>query len=496
MDPLFGVVDYGLPSPSSYMQMFSAEFPDTSMSMHTDGFIASPESITLREQEPLMISQDEFQGVELQVEGLVEMLLEQPDNFIEGMIRDQQMETERSSPLQDQEQVRQAEAERGQDTGQDTEQDREQEREVERAAEMEKTRDMAASTMSTDQLQVTASISSKEPTILLEEGVITPMAEAYEISEERTPMSVPLPSPSSVGSRPREERTRQRIESPSLEVLELPPVVRRRRRRQLIFVDERTQIHDDEQRAQIDNVHIETRPLAEVLVDVRTLRTATPDALLSNPCYDLPQDILEIWRRGAAPRSSLAAWGEVEMEASEEEQEERELGRREMEEGRVEVERESDALEIASDRELSSKDISATSLPHPEIPREFEHSLSQEGSGVSVHSLELSDKDMSQLEPIGLPRSPVRPMLGHLEDIPEEIPEPFEDALRMFFQPLEMQDEVTFQSLLPPSPSRETVAGSFWYLLENVNQQRVIVHQDEPYGDIFVSRGLLFDQIW
>ncbi|XP_062412126.1 meiotic recombination protein REC8 homolog [Sardina pilchardus] len=325
------------------------------------------------------------------------------------------------------------------------------------------------------------------------------MVEADEISEERTPMSVPLPSPSSVGSRPREERVRQRIESPSLEVLELPPIVRRRRRRQLIFADERTQIPEDEQRAQIDNVHVETRPLAEVLVDVQTPRTATADALLSNPCNDLTPDILEIWRRGAALRSSPAARGEVET--SEEEQEERELGRTEMEEGRIEVEQVSDALEMASDRELSSKDISAASLPHPETLRELERSLSQEGSGV--HSLELSDRDMSQQEPVELPRSPVQPVFGRLEDIPEEIPEPFEaevrlteDELRMFFQPLEMQDEVTFQSLLPPSPSRETVAGSFWCLLENVNRQRVIVHQDEPYGDIFVSRGLLFDQIW
>lgn len=59
------------------------------------------------------------------------------------MARDQQMETERLSPQQDQEQVRQAEVERGQDT--------EQEREVERAAEMERTQDMAGTILSADQ---------------------------------------------------------------------------------------------------------------------------------------------------------------------------------------------------------------------------------------------------------------------------------------------------------------------------------------------------------
>lgn len=46
-----------------------------------------------------------------------------------------------------------------------------------------------------------------------------------------------------------------------LQVLELPPVEKQRRRRQLIFIDENTQISQDEQRAQIDDVHFETRPL-------------------------------------------------------------------------------------------------------------------------------------------------------------------------------------------------------------------------------------------
>lgn len=53
------------------------------------------------------------------------------------------METERLPPQQDQEQMRQTEAESGLDT--------EQEREVERAAEMERTRDMAGSIMFADQ---------------------------------------------------------------------------------------------------------------------------------------------------------------------------------------------------------------------------------------------------------------------------------------------------------------------------------------------------------
>lgn len=55
---------------------------------------------------------------------------------------------------------------------------------------------------------------------------------------------------------------------------------------------------------------------------------------------------------------------DLEREA---EEEERELGRREMEEIRTEVERETDTLEMASDKELSSKDISGISLPRPEV---------------------------------------------------------------------------------------------------------------------------------
>lgn len=84
---------------------------------------------------------------------------------------------------------------------------------------------------------------------------------------------------------------------------------------------------------------------------------------------DLPQDILEIWRQGAALCSSLRTQEEVEMEASEQgEEEERELGRMSAgEEVRAELERETDILEMASERELSSKDISGTSLPRPEV---------------------------------------------------------------------------------------------------------------------------------
>ncbi|XP_042559681.1 meiotic recombination protein REC8 homolog [Clupea harengus] len=239
-------------------------------------------------------------------------------------------------------------------------------------------------------------------------------------------------------------------------------------------------------------------------MDMQPLGSASPNALLSNPCCDLPPDILEIWKRGAAFTPVILARGQVAAEASEEEEEERELRRMEMEEeGRAEGERETDALEMAIEKELSSKE---TSLSHPEIPRGLEHSLSREESVVSGLSLELSDKDIPgtppSLEPAELSRSPPQPSLGRLEDIPEEIPEPLQaqlgtpqDDWRVFFQPLQNQDEVTFHSLLPPTSSRTTVACSFWSLLENVFRKSLMVHQDEPYGEIFVSRGPLFNQV-
>ena len=76
----------------------------------------------------------------------------------------------------------------------------------------------------------------------------------------------------------------------------------------------------------------------------------------------------------------ILARGQVAAEASEEEEEERELRRMEMEEeGRAEGERETDALEMAIEKELSSKE---TSLSHPEVTTPNPvccHSISQGG---------------------------------------------------------------------------------------------------------------------
>ncbi|CAB1334528.1 unnamed protein product [Coregonus sp. 'balchen'] len=316
-----------------------------------DGITASPDSITLIETEPITIPSAEFEGAELaevthQDMGMIDLLMDQLDHFPEGV-----METER---------------ERGPET-----EERQREGESVGEGDLEKVNKKLPPT----------TLSSEDPTVLPdEETELLPMEMPAALAEERTPVSVPLP-PSTPGE-PEErgmdgERERWR-DSPTLQ--DVTPPMKRPRRRQLLFIDQKTQITQEALQQQIDNTLIQTRPLLLLpWKQVAVITVLTGSALL-------------VGRTETDSESERERDRERVMEAAEE-------GDREQEE------------------ELSSK----------EVPRELaESGLSQpDVSTRSPLSLEGSDRDMSrENSPLDIPES--RGSVSKLMDIPEEGEGPLE----------------------------------------------------------------------
>ncbi|XP_052405258.1 meiotic recombination protein REC8 homolog [Carassius gibelio] len=469
-DPFFGVMEtgYGLPSPSSLIQRMEEVLPDQAPPTReptppSDGITASQESITLTEREPVIMPEPEFEGADLQESDMIELLLEQPDHFLE---RDDERQLEIDREREEIEK----------ETEEDTEARMPDEREQERAAlEREAARDLTTS-VSLDLAQITGA-SSQEAVLLPEEDLGLPMEMPVLEEREKTPVSVSVPIPSpppgeeeKVGVEPREERA-VRGRSPDLEpavARPASPTERRKRRRQLFFIDENTQISQEEMRARIDDVETETRPLASLVKPPFEKKGAKE--LLENPCMSLPPEILALWKQAAVlrpiPPSRQRREVPVAEEIPEREQERPEPGQREEEE-----------------RELSSK----------EIPREMlESGLFQQETPASLVVLETTDKDFSPLETPEMRRSPVPEIQFGLEGIPEERVPEMEDITKDIEEQLRPQDVieglVTFHSLLPPQASRRIVAQMFLRLLEEIVTGLVTVRQDEPYGDIFISQ--------
>ncbi|KAK9979734.1 hypothetical protein ABG768_013148 [Culter alburnus] len=419
-DPFFGVMEcgYGLPSPSSYIQRMEGVLPEhvpptREPTPPSDGITASQESITLTEREPVIMPEPEFEGADLQESDMIELLLEQPDHFLErederqpeiDREREQiEIETEEDRELRMPDEREQIEIE--------TEEDREprmpDEREQERAAlERETARDLTTS-VSLDLAQITGA-SSQEVVLLPEEDLGLPMEMPVLEEREKTPISVSVPIPSPPPAEEEEmavEPERERVvreRSPHLE----PAVVRpespkeqRKRRRQLLFIDEQIQISQEEMRARIDDVETETRPLAALIKPPLKKRGAKE--LLGNPCLSLPPEILALWKQAAVVKPippSRQRWEVPVAEEIPETEEER-----------------PEPAEREEERELSSK----------EIPREMvESDLLQQETPASLVILETPDKDFSPLETPEMRRSPVPEIQFGLEDIPEErVPE-------------------------------------------------------------------------
>ncbi|KAF7705934.1 meiotic recombination protein REC8 homolog [Silurus meridionalis] len=450
-DPFFGSMEFGMPSPSSLMQLaqeMGVVSPESLLSPPLEGITASQESITMTEQEPVILHEPEFEGAELQETDMIEMLLEQPDHFPEG-------EDEREREAEQARQRERREREREREREEVEERERERERE---AAEIERTRDLTGSTLL---MEPTTEVPSRDIVSVLEEMEL-PAVMPEPAQRERTPEPIPIPP-----SPPSPDRRERRRESPRLQELvpvpEAPAVGQRRRKRQLVFMDEEIQISQEALQTQIDDPSIETRLLEDVLIRA-PFRVSDAKGLLSNPCMNLPADIRELWNQGAViphipPSRRRREPEEEDLEAVRE----RERGREEQEEGEL--------------REMPTEIV--------------ESGVSRYDTPVSSLVMEVTDREISPLETPETRRSPVLVSVGGLEDIPEErVPEL--EEVTMDIDPLERiratgADEVTFHSLLPPRVKRRAIAQAFWRLLERIDKKEVKARQDEPYGDIIIT---------
>ncbi|XP_073779004.1 meiotic recombination protein REC8 homolog isoform X2 [Danio rerio] len=459
-DPFFGIMEYGLPSPSSLIQrrekvLLESVPPAREPSPPSDGITASQESITLTEPEPLIMPEPQFEGADLQEANMIELLLEQPDHFLERE-DERQMEIDRDRER--------------------TEEDRElmvsEERELERAAlERETARDLTISA-SLDLAQITGA-SSQDAVLLPEEDLGLPMEMPVIEEREKTPVSAPVPIPSpppeeETGVEPRRQQAVGE-RSPRLEaaVLSPEPEVKKRRRRQLLFVDEYTQISQDEMRARINDVETMTRPLESIIPP--SIQKKDARELLTNPCMSLPPEILTLWKQAAVVKPIPPSEQRWEIPEAEET-----------------LEREEEECPQPPEPEVD-QEISST-----EIPREMaEPELFQQETPASLVELETTDRDVSPSVTPEMRRSPVPEIQFGLEDIPEERVPEMED-ITMDVEELRPEDVhgdlATFESLLPPQASRRIVAQMFWRLLEETVAGQVTVRQDEPYGDIIIAQ--------
>ncbi|XP_029359640.1 meiotic recombination protein REC8 homolog [Echeneis naucrates] len=450
LDPLFGVMymQHPLPSPTTLKQMgkdylreASPEHPQLtspiSAAAPESGLTASPDTITLREMEPLSLPITEFEGVELveQHPETIDILLAQPDHFPAG------------------EGLTSAEGER----------EIERERR-ERIVEKERLKEL---TVSTPDIQ---------PTILTsEDALLMPQEETGMLLEKpRTPLEqlTPMPLPA-FPSPPSAARERRR---PSLE--EEAPLQVKRRKRQLIFYDPETQLSRDELQEQINNPLTETRPLPPP-PSIHRAQSAVD--LLSNPYTYLPEEVLFLWRQAATIRLIYGS--------------DLQVGERGPESTDSEKEREREMITAAE------KEQERAELSPKEVPRDLAESERFEMSALGTLPLEGSDqveasREISPMYSSEREGSIISRRVSTLQDIPEVV----DDFLAKVAAELlpELADHeglpVRFHSLLPAEVSRRTVSTTFQRLLESLSSRMVRAEQREPYGDILIFPGSKYDE--
>ncbi|XP_037532555.1 meiotic recombination protein REC8 homolog [Nematolebias whitei] len=453
-DPLFGVMNLqdALLSPTALIQMSreylreaSPELPEftspavsAAPELEPSGITASPDTITLREMEPVTIPAAEFEGQDLvDHPDTIDMLLAQTDPFSEG----------------------------GLDLPREEVTSQQEERELEREGdqEKEKTKEL---TRSTTELQP-ATVSSEDAVMLPQKEPGPPAELPGPPREQITPISAPvLPSPPSAARK-------RRPRSPDVH----PEVRRKRRKRQLIFFDPETQLPESELQQQINDPLTETR--RPVLPLPSRQRIVPASKLFNNPSGFLPDEVLSLWRQAATISPLLGSDLQVGERGPESTDSEREREREAMEEA------EKEQLRL----ELICKEVQRDVAEIGMIDFSAEGTLSLEASDQREASREISPVYTSDRE-----GSIVSRAVQKLPDIPEAEKEVVERAAvkspGLLPDLLEFEGEaVLFQSLLPPEVNRRTVSSIFQNLLEHLSSRRIRAEQDEPYGDIFLFPG-------
>ncbi|XP_044063891.1 meiotic recombination protein REC8 homolog isoform X2 [Siniperca chuatsi] len=351
-DPLFGVMymQDATPSPNTlikmgqeYLRETSPEHPELASptaaaapaALESD-ITASPDTITLRDTEPVTIPIAEFEGEELvdQHPEMIDFLLAQTDHFPEG---DLEIPREEVTPGD---------------------------------LEKERTKELTGSTI---ELQPTT-LSSEDAMLLPQEEPGLSLEKPGPPTDQLTPVSMPaLPVPPSAAK----ERER-----PTLELEDVPPPeVETRRKRQLIFFDPETQISQEVLQQRIDNPLTETR--RPLLPPPTSHRMLPASELLNNPCTFLPEDVQFLWRRAATVTPLSGS--------------DLQVGQRGPESTDSEKEREREMVEMVEAAEASEREEERLELSPKEVPRDLAESEMFDISGHDSLQLEGSDlRDVSR----------------------------------------------------------------------------------------------------
>ncbi|KAG9275809.1 hypothetical protein AMEX_G8043 [Astyanax mexicanus] len=432
---------YQLPQAGLFIMASSPECPLKLTKEDTPGLghIASPETITIRDKEPVPILTAEFGGAELPEATAyeIDLLMEQQDQFFLGEVED---------------------------------------KERERAGDGETTRELGAAMVSIEQLKADVSAEDRSWTVENPERPLE--ATKSKARVETTPPPVTLPDTTEASERdlePEKDTEHCSSEIPVAEV-RIPPG-KQGRRRQLIFIDQHTQISQDAMREQINNHLIETRSLSDVLLPKRLNDKFSSSHLLSSPCNMLlSADLQSLWKMSCIPiiRPSPTKRRRLQ-EDSELSEMERERGENRERESSIEVLRES------ADAALLLSEISAAS------------DVVLDGSK--------GDKYQSDVITPSSRRSPQEDAAVHMEAILEEhleLPQGFTETeitpqslLRMLNSHINCFGKVFFSSLVPPEVDRSSAAHVFYKVLELTCERKLSVKQSEPYGPITISRARL-----
>ncbi|KAL6489275.1 hypothetical protein MHYP_G00030160 [Metynnis hypsauchen] len=444
--PFFGKMGAECELPSPYQlpqpwQFMIASSPDRLLETSKNstapiGLNASPEAITIKDKEPVNILTAEFGGAELPEATAqeIDLLMKQQDQFLLGEVED---------------------------------------KERERGAEGERSRELEVAMVSLEQLK---DITVEDKSWIIEDtgrplDVALPM-----VATEMTPPPATIPATTEASERDLEqEKEREHCTSEIPMAEERIPPERQSRKRQLIFVDQHTQISQKAMREQINNPLTEIQLLSDVLMQVLPTFKIPSSYAFSSPCnLLLHYDLQSLWKQCCVPATLP---NPTERHHPQEDSELSEMERERGEEKEGEWRKRESSMEVL--RESGEAGL-----------------LFSEISAASDVALDVSKGDRDLVTPTSR-WSPQEEATVHMEAISEEqveLPQAETETreitshglLKMLSTYIDRFGKVSFHSLLPPEADRSIAAHLFYNVLELVCVQKLSVNQIEPYGPITI----------
>ncbi|KAI2649103.1 hypothetical protein H4Q32_020313 [Labeo rohita] len=428
LEPFFGVMGQCIEGSSPLVARKEITSPK--------GLIASSESITIKDAEPVPVLAAEFGGAELPEATAqeIDLLMEQQDQFHLGD---------------------------------------EEDKERERATEAEKSGDLDAAMVSIEQL--------KNSECIVDEGNGRPTEVILDrVAMEMTPPPITMPPTTEASERDVEmERS-----SETLLVEQSIPPKRRGRKCQLIFADQNTQISQDAMRQQINNLQIETQSLSDTLLNIPASRKTSATVLLSTPCNLLIHpDLQALWKYCSVPSSLPRPSRKRQV------QEESELWEKEKERG-TERSRESSREVTKSEVVFLVMESGAAALVLSELSANSDVPLDVSKGDKSQNDLITPTSRWSPIEeaPVSM-----EVILEEHVDLPQGQKEPemdditTADLLRLINGFIKRFGKVCFHSLLPPEAECSTAAHLFYKILELLCSLKLSAYQNEAFGVITIT---------